>query len=214
MRLKAIWVLCAVALGALVLVTAGCGGGGGTTTVTVAADTTTEETTTEAETTTEEDTTTEEETTTEAETTTEESTTEEETTTEGTDTETSETDTTTSPDLSFISNENCRQFVKFASDFSQAMSGTGDTDIKQAADEMQQFADEAPEDIRDDFKTLADYYSKIADALDGVDLSSGQTPSADVIAKLTQLSQEIDTQKATAAGQHISEWTQQNCTNG
>ena len=34
---------------------------------------------------------------------------------------------------------------------------------------MQKFADEAPEDIRDDFQTLADAYSKIADALDGVD---------------------------------------------
>jgi hypothetical protein len=208
MRLKAIWVLCAVALGALVLVTAGCGGGGGTTTVTVAADTTTEETTTEAETTTEETTTTEEETTTE------ETSTEEDTTTEETDTDTSETDTTTSPDLSFISNENCRQFVKFASDFSNAMSGTGDTDIKEAADEMQKFADEAPDDIRDDFKTLADAYSKIADAMQGVDLSSGKTPSADVIAKLAQLANEIDSAKVTQASLNISAWTTKNCTNG
>ena len=44
---------------------------------------------------------------------------------------------------------------------------------------MQKFADEAPEDIRDDFQTLADAYSKIADALDGVDLGSGETPPAE-----------------------------------
>ena len=48
---------------------------------------------------------------------------------------------------------------------------------RKAADAMQKFADEAPEDIQDDFQTLADAYSKIADALDGVDLSSGDTPS-------------------------------------
>ena len=151
--------------------------------------------------------------TTSTDTTTEETTTEE-TTTDETSTEASgDTDTTTSP-LSFISNDNCRKFVQFATDFSQALSGTGDTDIQAAADEMNSFADEAPDDIKDDFKTLAEYYSKIADALDGVDLSSGQTPSADTIAKLAQLSQEIDATKAAEAGQNISTWTQANCTNG
>ena len=38
MRLKAIWILCALALGALALVATGCGGGGETTTVTVTVD--------------------------------------------------------------------------------------------------------------------------------------------------------------------------------
>ena len=61
---------------------------------------------------------------------------------------------------------------------------------------MQKFADEAPEDIRDDFQTLADAYAKIADALDGVDLGSGDTPPAEAIAKLAQLSQDIDTDRA------------------
>ena len=78
---------------------------------------------------------------------------------------------------------------------------------------MQQFADQAPEDIRDDFKTLADAYAKIADALEGVDLSSGETPSADVIAKLARLSQEIDT-KVTAGGSAHLRLDAENCTNG
>ena len=103
------------------------------------------------------------------------------------------------PDLSFISIENCREFVQLASDFSQALSGTGDTDVQEAADAMQKFADEAPEDIQDDFQTLADAYSKIADALDGVDLSSGETPPREAIAKLAQLSQEIDSAKLSEA---------------
>jgi hypothetical protein len=208
MRHKAIWILCALALGAFALGAAGCGGGG-TTTVTVAADTTSTDTTSTD--TTETDTTSTE--------TTEETTTDETdtTSTDTTETETTATDTetvtTTSPDLSFINNENCRQFVQFASDFSQALSGTGDTDIQAAADELQKFADEAPDEIKDDFETLAEYYSKIADALDGVDLSSGKTPSADVIAKLAQLSQDIDTTKVTEASTNITNWTQENCTN-
>jgi hypothetical protein len=200
MRVKAIWIVFVLALGLLAFAATGCGGGGTETvteTVTVSSsDTTTEETTTEEETTTDE----------------EETTTEEETETDETETEATGTDTT--PDLSFISNENCRQFVQFASEFSQALSGTGDTDVQEAADTMQKFADEAPEDIRDDFQTLADAYSKIADALEGVDLSSGQTPDAGTIAKLAQLSQEIDSTELTEASQNISDWTQENCTNG
>jgi len=197
MRVKTTWLVCALALGLLAFAATGCGGGGTeTVTETVAAsDTTTEETTTEAETTTDEETTTEEESTTD-------------------ETETETTGTETDDDLSFLSSENCREFVRLASDISQAFSGTGDTDVQEAADAMQKFADEAPEEIRDDFQTLADAYSKIADALDGVDLGSGDTPPAEALAKLAQLSQEIDSAKLSEAGQNISQWTQDNCTNG
>ena len=149
MRQKAIWVLCALALGAFALGAAGCGGGG-TTTVTVAADTTSTDTTSTDTTST--DTT---ETTDDGPRPTRRDDTTDRHDVDATPTST-DTGTTTSPDLSFISNENCRQFVKFASDFSQALSGTGDTDIQGAADELQKFADEAPDEIRDDFKMLAD----------------------------------------------------------
>jgi hypothetical protein len=61
---------------------------------------------------------------------------------------------------------------------------------------------------------LADAYSKIADALKGTDLSSGQTPSADTIAKLARLSQEIDSAKVSQASTNIGNWLSKNCTNG
>ena len=70
-----------------------------------------------------------------------------------------------------------------------------------------------PEEIRDDFQVLADAYEKIAQALEGVDLSS-ETPPADAIAKLAQLSQEIDSAALTEASQNISDWTQENCSIG
>ena len=129
MRLKAIWILCALALGAFALGAAGCGGGG-TTTVTVAVDTTSTDTTVDGHDVDRHDvdrhdrrpTTTE--TTTETETTTTRP-------TPSRPTRRRPRRTTTTPDLSFISNENCREFVQFASDFSQALSGTGDTDIQE-----------------------------------------------------------------------------------
>jgi len=191
MKLKGIWILCAIALGGLALAVAGCGGdGGSTTTVTVetSAAETTDTTATETDmTATETDMT-------------------------ATDTETSGTETTALP--SFATSENCQAFVALAGSFAAALSGTGDADTEEAAQAMKDFADQAPEEIRDDFQTLADAYGKIAEALQGVDLSSGQAPPADVMAKLAEISSEIDTAAVTAASANISAWTTENCTNG
>jgi hypothetical protein len=206
MRLKASWVFCALALAAIALAASGCGGGGtDTVTVTEAASTdttSTEETTT----TTEEETTTSEETTTEAETTTEEGTTTDET---GTDTEA----TGTTPNLSFLTSAKCREYVQLISNYASALSGAGGSDTEAAAQALQDVADQAPDEIKGDFQTLADAYSKIADALKGVDLSSG-TPDASAIAKLQKLSGEIDEAKVTQASQNISTWLTTNCTGG
>ena len=122
------------------------------------------------------------------------------------------TDPDTTGNLSSPTPENCREFVKFASELSDALLGKGDTDMQAAADAMQKFAGQAPTEVRDDFKTLADAYSKIANALQGVDLSSGQTPSAAVIAKLAKLSHAIDSTKLAHASANISAWTTKNCT--
>jgi hypothetical protein len=209
MRVKAIWIFCAFALSVLALAATGCGGdGGSTTTVTV-----TETETVEASGTDDSMTETDESMT---ETDDESMTGTDETDTdamEETETDAMGTDTTESPDLSFITSENCREFVQFASALGQALSGTGDTDVEEAAAAMQEFADQAPEEIRDDFQVLADAYAKIANALEGVDLTD-TTPDADAIAKLAQLSQEIDQAELTEASQNISEWTSENCTNG
>jgi hypothetical protein len=211
MRFKASWIVCALALAVIALAASGCGGGG-TETVTVtetvsAGDTTATDTTSTEETTTDEETTTEEETTTDEEAvTTDEGTTTDET---GTDTEAAGT----TPDLSFLSSDKCREYVQLISSYASALSGAGGTDTERAAQALQDVADQAPDEIRDDFQTLADAYSKIADALKGVDLSSG-TPDASAIAKLQKLSQEIDEQKVTQASTNISTWLTKNCTGG
>ena len=48
--------------------------------------------------------------------------------------------------------------------------------------------------------------------LKGVDLTSGKAPSAEVIAKLTKLSSEIDTAALSKASANIGAWAQKNCT--
>ena len=206
MRLKAIWILCALVLGAVGFAAAGCGGGGeSTTTVTVteAADTTESEgftTTDETDTdmTLTDDTTTDDMS---------------ETETESMGEETTSTDGDT-PDLSFLTSDNCREYVQLMSSYSDALSGTGDTDIEEAASAMHELADKAPDEIKEDFAVFADYFDKIADALDGTDLSSGGTPDPSAIAKLMALSQDLDMTAIGTASTNISTWLTQNCTNG
>jgi len=105
---------------------------------------------------------------------------------------------------------NCRQLADLGSQFAAAFAGTNKNIPAQAA-VFQQFADKTPADIRPDFQTIAAAYSKIADALKGVDLSSGKTPSAAVLAKLAALSTQIDQAKLQKAETHISTWATQNC---
>ena len=76
---------------------------------------------------------------------------------------------------------------------------------------MKEFADKTPADIRPDFQEVADAYAKIADALKGVDLSAGKTPSPEVLAKIVKLSSELDQAKLTKAETNISAWASKNC---
>ncbi len=93
------------------------------------------------------------------------------------------------------------------------MAGTGG-DIQKTAALIQQFANNAPSDIRAAFQVVASDYTKIASALKGVNLTSGQAPSTSVLAKLSQLSSQLNTAKLTAAGQQISAWAKANCGTG
>jgi hypothetical protein len=146
------------------------------------------------------DTTTTETTTTEDTETTETETTETETTTEDTDTD------TTSALGDFATSENCKEFQELQSKASQAFTGSGAQDVEQVKDQLQAFADEAPDEIKDDFQTLADGYGKIAD----LGLTS-TNPDPQALAKLSQLGTEWAT-KMTTAGTNIATWVAQNCT--
>ena len=120
------------------------------------------------------------------------------------------TNTTASGLGALASASNCLQLSHLGSALSAAFTGSNANVQKQAA-LIKQFADHTPSDIRADFETLAGAYTKIATAVKGVNLSSGQTPSAAVLARLASLSTQINQAALTRASQHIATWAAQNC---
>ena len=74
-----------------------------------------------------------------------------------------------------------------------------------------ELVDEAPDEIKDDLATLATAWAEIATALKDVDLSSGQAPSAETIAKLQELSTKFNTPALQQASTNLAEWTQEHC---
>ena len=183
-RLVPLLVIASFAL--LVFAFAGCGGddngaSGDTTTTETTTTTTTEETTTDTET--------------------------ETTTTEDEDTDTTETSALGDD---FATSENCREFTEIGSRLSEAFTGAGSTDLDEASDAFAELTAAAPAEIKDDFQVIADAYNKLADALQGVDLSS-TNPDPQALAKLAQISQDLDQAKLTQASTNISTWAQENC---
>jgi hypothetical protein len=140
--------------------------------------------------------------------------------TETTETETTETETTEDEDTDttetsalgddFATSENCREFAEIGSRLSEAFTGTGAGDLDEASDAFAELTAAAPAEIKDDFQVIADAYNKLADALQGVDLSS-TNPDPQALAKLTQISQELDQAKLTQASTNIATWAQENC---
>jgi hypothetical protein len=173
-------------LAALALTAAGCGGSSKNSAATTEAATTEATTTEEA--------------------TTEEATTEAATTEEAT----TEAATTTSPIAGLVASGKCKDLANLGQKYSQALSGAGDTqNLKKTAEVVQEFANDAPSEIKDDFKVVAGYLTKVADVVGNI--KPGQTPDAATLGKLQKLSTEIDAQKLTQAGNNITAWVTKNC---
>ncbi len=134
-----------------------------------------------------------------------------ETTTEAATTEATTTKATTTTGLSGLAaSGKCRDLLNLSQKFSSALTGAANGgNLKKQADLLQSFAKQVPSEIRDDFKVIADYFSKVADAVGNI--KPGQTPDADTLAKLQKLSTEIDQAKLTQASQHLQAWGQKNC---
>ena len=138
------------------------------------------------------------------------------TTTTATQTTTSESTTTTSAGGGTGSGsfKNCGSLTSFGQEFAKAMAASstaGTAGLGSQAATFKAFADKAPDAIRGDMRTIADALAKYAEALKGVDLKSGQAPSAEVMAKLQAAVKDINQPAVAAAGKHISTWVQSNC---
>jgi hypothetical protein len=142
--------------------------------------------------------------------------TETETDEETTDEETTEEDTTdgdTGTTGFDFSSEECQQLATAGAAFGQAVSSaTTGADLSDEAEAFQEFADNAPEAIREDMQTLAGAYVEIVEVLADVNLETGETPSAEQIGQLTAALGSINQAEVTAAAERISAWATENCT--
>ena len=85
------------------------------------------------------------------------------------------------------------------------------TDLQEASKIFDEIADQVPDEIKADYQVIAENFKKIAEALKGVDLTSGQAPSPEALAKLQELSTSMDSPKVQQATQHIEAWVKKNC---
>ena len=134
-------------------------------------------------------------------------------TTEATDTSSSTDTTDTDGDMSLA---DCTKLsdlsVKFSQAFGAATSGSGAPDLEATAKAYEEIADEAPEEIRDAFKTVAAALSTYADVLKDVDLTPGETPDSETLAKLAEAATALNDTELTAASAEIAAWATKNCT--
>ena len=88
--------------------------------------------------------------------------------------------------------------------------GTND-DLDATAKAYKAFADNAPDELKDDFETLAGVIGEYASAIGDLDLKAGETPSPSQIAKLVALSRSFNSADVQEASAAISSWTTENC---
>jgi hypothetical protein len=126
------------------------------------------------------------------------------------DTGTSSTDTNSVTGLS----GECTSLAEASRKFSEASAKVGQSggnDLGATADAFEDLAAAAPDELKDDFRVLADVMKQYSEVLKDVDLKAGEVPSADQVAKLARLGQSLGAQKVQRASAAIATWTTEHC---
>ena len=131
----------------------------------------------------------------------------EETTTEET---TEDTDTTASGG---VLTGDCLEAVAAFAALGQAVAAAGASgdDAEDSARVFQEFADKAPEEVRDDIQVLGEAYAAYIAVLSNIGLQVGETPSADQIQELEQAAEALSQPEVTAASTNFESWASTNC---
>lgn len=123
-------------------------------------------------------------------------------------------ETTGEVDLGNLSGD-CLELAGIGAKLGEAMGALGgqNTDVGAIADVFDELVGSAPDEIKDDLEVLAGGVAAMAKALEGVDFSSGATPSAEQLAKLQEAIASVDTPALTEASTNVEKWATANCSN-
>jgi hypothetical protein len=87
----------------------------------------------------------------------------------------------------------------------------GAGNMQQSIDQLNAFASAAPAEIRNDMKTVAEGYAKVAKVISDAKITPGQTPSPAALAALTKAGAELDNASFKAANDRVSAWFAKEC---
>ena len=125
------------------------------------------------------------------------------------DTTATDSTATTGIDTSALSGP-CADLAGVSAKLSESLSGQT-SDLASASKLFDELASQVPDEIKADYQVIAKNFAKIAEALKGVDLTSGQTPSPEALAKLQEVTASMDSAEVQKATQHIEAWVTKNC---
>ena len=135
----------------------------------------------------------------------------EDTSTDETSTDDTSTDDSDIDDFNWAS-EDCQNLIKAFVGLSAAIgAASGGQDVSGDVEEFAKYADEVPEEIRDDVKTIAAAYTTYIDKLRDLGLTAGDIPSADQAQQLQDAAQSLGTGEVSAASDRLTAWTNENC---
>lgn len=94
----------------------------------------------------------------------------------------------------------------------QTMSGDAGG-LEDSIAQLEAFANAAPEEIRDDLRTVYEGYASVAQAMAdaGFDPTSGEIPDAGTIAALSAAAEALDTAEFQEAAQRVNTYFEQEC---
>jgi len=126
--------------------------------------------------------------------------------------------TSTDVNVSGLSGK-CKDLAESTIKYQKALAATGNfaaggdmgKQFATVAAAFEDFANQAPSEIKADLKVMADSFAQAAEAMKGVTFKPGQQPSAANLAKLTKLGQSLNGAKLRQASAHLTAWTQKNC---
>jgi len=121
-------------------------------------------------------------------------------------------ETDASADLSDDCQDALEAMAGAAGGMTNAFSGEVDS-LEDAVEAMEDYADDAPEEIRDDFRLVADAYAEVVEIIvdSEVDLSGSEVPDEETMAALEEATSGLDSEELEAAAARIQEYFQEEC---